>query len=250
MSNNNIDYEHSKNIHLSDGPSEIVPIIIENYQPKSVLDVGCGLGIWLNFIIKEGIVDCMGIDGIDIDDRAIMFSKEKFQCQDLTKPWKLQRRFDLALCLEVAEHLHADFADCLIHCLTNHADLVIFSAACPHQDGQGHINCQWPAYWQEIFNKYQYVCSDDIRPLIWDINFPEYWYKQNIFVARRDPKSSGKEARIMPLVHPDMYESCYQKYLKLLNSHKAIFSKKDMMTMFRVWRKKLISLKLCIKSIF
>jgi len=55
----------------------------------------------------------------------------------------------------------------LVTSLRAHADTVIFSAACPGQEGQGHINCQWPSYWQALFNRNGFECVDDIRPVIW-----------------------------------------------------------------------------------
>ena len=57
------------------------------------------------------------------------------------------RRFDLALCLDVTEHLPRECADPLVTLLTSLAPVVAFSAAIPVQDSYNHVNCQWPAYW-------------------------------------------------------------------------------------------------------
>jgi len=123
---------------------------------------------------------------------------------DLTKPLALGRRYDVALCLEVAEHLDPCYAEVLVSSLTQTADNVVFSAACPQQPGQHHVNCQWPGYWQKLFNNKLYACDDSIRWRLWEIEEIEPWYRQNIFIARRSPDNAGKERRLLPVLHPDM----------------------------------------------
>lgn len=220
-----INYNHSKNLHLLDAPSKIFPMILQKYDPKSILDVGCGLGTWLKVISDCGIDDFLGIDGIEVADDSFLVSKSRFQKQNLISHWDLDRKFDLLLCLEVAEHLPSESADSFIQTLTNHSDIIVFSAAVPHQPGQGHINCQWINYWQDLFNKYGYACFDEIRPIIWSKSFPEWWYKQNIFIAKKDV-DSGSESRISSMIHPDLYTDLYKSYIKTEESLNMIMSGK------------------------
>jgi hypothetical protein len=214
----NINYNHSQNLHIIDAPSIIFPIINSLYNPQSILDVGCGLGTWLKVISDSGIEDFLGIDGIEVRDEDFFVSKENFQKYDLTDSWNIKRKFNLLFCLEVAEHLPSNSASSFIQNLTKHSDTIIFSAACPNQPGQGHINCQWIDYWQDLFNKYGYACYDEIRPLIWDENFPEWWYKQNIFIAKKDEANAAKEPRIISKVHPDLFTSYVNTSMALSES--------------------------------
>ena len=199
-----VEYDHSANMHSTTGPIAVVEYLIASLEPKSVLDVGCGEGMWLCNFASRGVADVVGIDGVEVPQERLLFDSSKFRRMDLTQAFVLGRKFDLALCLEVAEHLDQRHAGTLLDTLTCHSDMIVFSAACPGQPGQHHVNCQWPAYWQQLFNERGYVCSDDVRWRIWEIEPIEPWYKQNMFIARRAPQEAGKEPRIPPVIHPKM----------------------------------------------
>jgi len=199
-----IDYNHQENLHTQKGACAALPIIFSDWRPNSLLDVGCGAGTWLKAALECGILDVFGVDGVAIPEDQLLISPELFLQQDLTLPWNLNRRFDVVLCLEVAEHLESRFAEDLIQTLTRHADIVVFSAACPGQGGQHHVNCKWPTYWQQIFNDTGFVCGADIRWQMWQNSHIEPWYRQNIFIARRDPVNAGQEERIISVIHPEL----------------------------------------------
>ena len=213
-----IEYNHSQNLHTDSGPQVALPILIGNEKPLSMLDVGCGTGTWLKAAMDLGISDVFGVDGVEIPADKLHIPAEKIKLQDLTRPWNLNRRFDAVLCLEVAEHLDGVFAPILVDALIEHADRIYFSAACPGQPGQHHVNCQWPGYWQRLFNERGFVCKDTIRWLIWDNPRIEPWYRQNIFLARRDGASAGLEPRIKAILHPEMLPYSLPEYERF-NSH-------------------------------
>jgi SAM-dependent methyltransferase len=213
-----VDYDHSRNIHTVGGASAALSAIFEAGTPTSLLDVGCGTGTWLAAAIQMGVPDVLGIDGVDLTPEHLLFPAERFMKVDLGSPVRLGRRFAAALCLEVAEHLESTAAMGLIDTLTAHSDLVVFSAACPRQIGQHHVNCQWPSYWQELFNAHSYSCWDEVRWRIWNDARIEPWYRQNLFIARRDESNAGDEPRLLPVVHPEicgqMVEECRSRTLR------------------------------------
>jgi SAM-dependent methyltransferase len=200
-----IDYDHAANRHTPDSPQRVLPVLFERRRPTSVLDVGCGTGTWLFVAQMLGIEDIVGVDGVEIAADRLLMPAEAFRVVDLTTPWNLGRTFDIALCLEVAEHLDPRAGSLLVQTLTAHADEIVFSAACPGQPGQHHVNCQWPVYWQRLFNGYGFACSDAIRWKIWNDPDVDVWYRQNMFVARRDA-AAGTEDRLKAVIHPDLLE--------------------------------------------
>jgi SAM-dependent methyltransferase len=176
-------YIHDEAIHNLKAAEIILPHIISAYNIKSVLDIGAGIGTWLNVAESIGIKDLLGVDGSWVSKDLLKISENYFIEHDITKPINFNKTFDLIICLEVAEHLPESSAFNLIDILTKHGDLILFSAAVPKQGGQNHINEQTPAYWQELFRAKGYNFYDYIRPYIWNNKDIEWWYRQNIFLV-------------------------------------------------------------------
>lgn len=129
--------------------------LADMFHPRSVIDIGCGPGTYLVPFKPEAVV--LGIDGAPEAGKAL--EPGEFMAADFRRDWKLPldhdgdgpNRFDLALCVEVAEHLPSDRADYLVDLLTGAADVVFFSAAQPGQGGTLHLNEQPKQYWLDKF---------------------------------------------------------------------------------------------------
>jgi len=67
---------------------EIIPLVIQLIQPKSVIDVGCGIGIWLSVFKKFGVEDVYGVDGEWINKKMLKIPEERFKHFDLRRPFK------------------------------------------------------------------------------------------------------------------------------------------------------------------
>lgn len=198
-------YQHSEDVHNLKAPSEVVPLILDMLKPRSVLDVGCGIGTWLHVFEKEGVTDYLGVDGDYVNKSLLKIPSEKFLAHDLTQKLNLGRKYDLAISLEVAEHLPEVSANTFVESLTRHADVIIFSAAVPGQNGQNHKNENWPDYWAKKFAQHGYHFHDVIRPIIWDNDKIDWWYRQNIFlVTTTKPDTSHTMPR--SIVHPKLLE--------------------------------------------
>src|SRR5690242_8105092 len=85
--------------------SVIIPLLREFLTVRSVCDVGCGVGTWLRCWLDNGVTDVLGIDGDHVAQDQLLIPADKFLAADLRQPLQCNRRFDLAMSLEVAEHL-------------------------------------------------------------------------------------------------------------------------------------------------
>ena len=194
----------------------ILANLLERIPPvHSAIDIGCGVGTWLAVLREKGVEDIQGVDGSWVDQDLLVIPRTCFKQADLSKSAiELPGRYDLAICLEVAEHLPSNRAEQFVSFLTTLSDHVLFSAAIPLQGGVGHLNEQWQHYWAELFADRRFAVSDCIRPAIWNDDKIPFWYKQNILLFSKQKEgdgvhldSSSIDASSMPLdlVHPDLY---------------------------------------------
>jgi SAM-dependent methyltransferase len=204
-------------MHARRSALRIVPKVLEFVQPTSVIDVGCGTGDFLAIFQEQGIKDILGIDG-NYARSSLVISPESFIPCDLCQPFTLDRTFDLAISLEVGEHLPLQSASSFISSLTCLAPVVLFSAAIPYQGGNSHVNEQWPEYWADLFKEQGFVAIDALRADIWHDTEISFWYRQNLllFCNEETLASNEKLARayqmtkpgVLSLVHPEMYLQC------------------------------------------
>lgn len=203
-----VNYIHYNDIHGTQSAEEILPKLLELVSFNSVLDVGCGTGSWLKIVQDLGVDDILGIDGIICDSSSLHIDILRIKEQDLNSSFDLKRKFDLVICLEVAEHLHPDSAERFIANLVRHSDIILFSAAIPFQGGQNHVNEQWTqSYWIDIFKGFNYYPTDLLRSRIWNNNRIHWWYKQNIVLFFNDNFKKVKVDKIEfnNYVHPELY---------------------------------------------
>lgn len=180
----------------------ILPLVLERFPTASAVDVGCGSGAWLSVLRELGCSDVLGIDGDWAAGDTLMIPTANFLECDLSSDWPtVDRRFDLALTTEVAEHLPTERNAELVALLCRLADVVVFSAAIPRQGGVSHVNEQWQSYWAELFRAQGYGAVDVVRPQVWTNDDVEFWYRQNLLVYA---KGVNDDVSMLDVVHPRM----------------------------------------------
>lgn len=213
-------YVHDEVIHNFEAASEVLPYVFELFKPNSILDVGCGIGTWLKVAKELGVEDVIGVDGSYTDRKLLKINANEFVEKDLRQYFSLGRKFDLAICLEVAEHLPEESAEYLITSLCEHSDTIIFSAAIPGQGGQNHINEQWPSYWMNLFQKKGFQAYDLLRPAFWNNENVDFWYKQNMIVfSQKDLSHLFEKVEnqiVNAYIHPELFNKNLNE-IKLLN---------------------------------
>ncbi len=134
---------------------------------ESVVDFGSGIGAWLYAARNLGAKTILGIEGDWIANTDTVIEKEHILIQDLAagQP-KFAKEFDLAMTIEVAEHLPEKAANGFCASLASASDYILFSAAIPGQGGLGHVNEQPLPYWVARFWNLGYVPIEPIRPYI------------------------------------------------------------------------------------
>lgn len=210
---------------------EVLPIINTWFQPKTVIDVGCGVGAWLEvWKSYDNVNEIKGIDGSFVDKSLLQIDASvEFLQADLNERLPKLKSYDLAVCLEVVEHLEEKRADTFVEDLTKLSNIIIFSAAIPGQEGTHHVNEQFMSYWIDKFNSHDYKCYDIIRPLIWDKDKIAWWFRQNMVVYVKNGAPLEKNLGEMQtfncqdLIHKELLKHKINKYNSLV-SKKASFN--------------------------
>jgi SAM-dependent methyltransferase len=209
---------HAKQLVLEEADtrhsaSQILTMLGQYVTPKSLLDVGCGLGVWLKVAMDLGMNDVLGLEGPWIEGSELAVPAERIMRLDLERPFSLGRRFDVVICSEVAEHLPESAAGGLIDSLVAHGNYILFSAAIPHQGGHHHVNEQFLTYWIDHFARHDYVVLDLFRARIWTDRSIFWWLRQNLVlfvrrsVAEANPtlRDELKVERPVAIIHPIVY---------------------------------------------
>lgn len=124
----------------------IVKTLYNEYMPSNVIDFGCAVGFYMREFLKYN-VDAFGIDGCKRVKRLSLCHPERIEIHDLRIPLRLNHKYDLAICFEVAEHIHEKYEDILIDTITSASDQLAFTAASPGQGGFCHINEKPHRHW-------------------------------------------------------------------------------------------------------
>jgi SAM-dependent methyltransferase len=190
--------------------SIIVPHLVAAFRPRSVVDFGCGLGDWLAEFSRNGCPDVIGYEGYWVPAEHVQIDKDRLRRFDLGMKTYITDRFDLAICLETAEHITPDDADVLLNTLTTCSDVVVFSAAIPQQGGYMHINERYQSYWVAKYHERGFFALDLIRPAIWGDTRVCWWYQQNLLVYVNKSAAKRYELTQRPfmadVVHPFLYD--------------------------------------------
>lgn len=217
-----MDMETSKKLPSS--PVAAWPIILRFIkEPGSAIDFGCGTGHWLAGLQSSiPTVEVIGINEQARADAGHFLRADQFRYADLRETVDFKRKFDLAVCVEVAEHLPESAADTLVRSITRHSDVVVFSAGIPHQDPT-HENEQWPDYWIKKFAEHDFNCFDCLRPAMWNNQDISVWYRQNIMLFMKEPQRplvDTKDWEGAAVVHPQYFEWAHMKKARTVNNLK------------------------------
>ena len=151
---------------------------------QSVIDFGCGTGTWLWVAKALGAEEIFGIDGDYVPRALLLIPEENFMPADLENKIVLDRRYELAMSLEVGEHLSESAADTYIDTLCDSADTILFSAAHPGQGGDCHINEQPREYWIEKFMARGFKLHEVRNRFQNDMKILP-WYRENLMLFER-----------------------------------------------------------------
>ncbi len=202
-----IDHEEQKKTGYNSA-KETIGIFSKYYQPNSIIDVGCGAGAWLKAWLDIEVKKIKGLDMYSLMSENLLISKENIEVINLNEYQNINdEKYDLVMSLEVAEHLQQEKSENFVKLLVSFGEVILFSAAIPHQPGTEHINCQPLKFWVNLFAKEGYHCFDILRKdLMESDTFKTWWYAQNILIfASNSKKELFEKQGFNPTKNPMFY---------------------------------------------
>lgn len=174
--------------HASKASATISESIMADFQPRSVIDVGCGTGALLGALRDRGCE----VFGLEYAEGGLAFCRSRkldVRKFDLERDiFDIDRTFDVAVSTEVAEHLPERCANGYIDLLTRAAPRIVFTAAFPGQGGTDHVNEQPASYWIAKFAGRGFA-FDEPRSQEWRRRWKEAniarWYWMNAMIFTR-----------------------------------------------------------------
>lgn len=165
-------------------------VLDKYFHPRSVVDVGCGTAEYLAEFQKKGI-KIKGYEGSVSALKQAKVELRYIQKADLRNVINSNQRYDLALCLEVAEHIESRYSKNLLDTLTNLSDTVVFTAATPGQGGHFHINEKPREFWIKAWQERNYVYKEDAAQALKEEMHKNHvlrWYLDNLMIFSKGGK--------------------------------------------------------------
>lgn len=163
--------------------------ILLDLRPNTIVDVGCGTGALLEVLRRRG---CQVL-GLEYSEAALRYCRSRdldVRKFDLERDTLADdRTFDVAISMEVAEHLPEKISGRYVALLARLSSVIVFTAAPPGQGGRDHVNEQPPSYWISKFQALGFAYDEELSRL-WRESWREkavvaWWYFQNLMIFRR-----------------------------------------------------------------
>lgn len=167
----------------------IAKSIVTVFSPKSVVDVGCGPGVLLLALKRQGVV-CRGLEYSSTalnmcHQKGLDVTRFDIEHDILPKDFKA----DVVVSTETAEHLPEYCADRFVGTLCAIADNVVMTAAGPLFLGNSsHVNEQPKEYWIDKFANKGFKHNEGISAQFrteWKEADVCPWFVQNLMVFRK-----------------------------------------------------------------
>ncbi|MGH8987686.1 MAG: glycosyltransferase [Acidimicrobiales bacterium] len=123
--------------------------VVRSFSPTTVFDAGCGVGFLVEALWDRGVE----AHGRDISNYAISKVRDDAReyCHVGSVAEPIDGTYDLAVCIDVLEHLEPDEADRAIAQVTAASDRVLFSSAPVETREPTHRTVRPPVYWLRRF---------------------------------------------------------------------------------------------------
>lgn len=164
---------------------EMFKHLVEKFDIKSVLDVGCGMGYQMQEFMKY-CDEVVGIDGSEYVSTNSVIKEKIFQHDFNIGELETEDRFDLCWCCEFVEHVGEEFRDNFLSSFA-FCKYVAMTHAVPGQGGHHHVNCQPREYWIEHMARFGFEFDEEITNELKELaGEGTHYYSTGLFFRKID----------------------------------------------------------------
>jgi hypothetical protein len=124
---------------------DIWGFLLISYDIKSVIDIGCGVGINLSWF-KDQNLEVLGIEGFDEAIKNSVIPENVVQHDFSIGKYQPVKNYDLVISTEFVEHVEQIYEENWLPSVDS-CKYFLMSHAVPGQKGHHHVNCQPSEYW-------------------------------------------------------------------------------------------------------
>lgn len=161
--------------------------IVDLFNPRNVIDIGCGTGAFLQQLRKRSIE----VLGLEYSEDGLARCRAKGVS---VRSWDLESNlplaienlnFDVTVSFEVAEHIPEPLSDRYIETLCSFSPVVVMTAATVGQGGLDHVNEQPHSYWisKMLLQGFVFQEAESLRIRSrWKEAGVASWYSNNVMI--------------------------------------------------------------------
>lgn len=167
------------NHYYDESFSKTLNSIVSNYN--TFVDFGCGNAKYAKYINDSNPL--IEVEAYDGNPYVEVLTDGFGKVLDLSKPFDLNKKYDVVSSLEVAEHIPKEYEKIYIENLLRHCkNLLIISWAKIGQGGKGHVNEQNRDYVLNVMDNYNLKYNDELSLLLRKSCTTCYWFRDTIMV--------------------------------------------------------------------
>ena len=167
----------------------VVKILYEHFKPCSVVDFGCANGLHIANFKNLGL-KCFGIEGSIYYRRYIEENYDgDYVIADLRVSFDLEKTFDLAICIEVLEHIDSIFEKTAVENICKHSNILCVTVS-PVTNARYHVNGHEKEYWIKIFEsirnfRFEIKETKELQNKFKKMKDSPSWMRENLMIFRR-----------------------------------------------------------------
>ena len=173
--------------------------LVDKYNMKSVLDVGCGFGFHLKYFKDFMGLNVKGVEGSKKVQELSFFPENIINHDYSSGPLILNESFDLCWSIEFVEHVGEQYSENFIKTFQS-CKYLLMTFATKGQGGHHHVNENSEEYWVNKLANHGFSLDENETPIIREMALEDL---RDFEIWQKIPDSQKPERGVASLYNKD-----------------------------------------------